>query len=62
MYIPPSFPVGSFGGVTFVVSLGGKNITDEEAFRVCGAANLSYDAKQHDPRGQMWYGRVKFAL
>ena len=62
MYIPPSFPVGSFGDATFVISLGGKNITDDEAPRVSDAANFSYDPKQHDPRGEMWYGRVKFAL
>ena len=62
MYIPPSFPVGSFGDVTFAISLGGKKITDDEAPRVYDAANFGYDPKQHDPRGQMWYGRVKFAL
>ncbi len=62
MYIPPSFPVGSFGDVAFVISLGSKNITDEETPRVYDEANFSYDPKQHDPRGQMWYGRIKFAL
>jgi len=62
MDIPPSLPVGFSGDATFVISLGGKNITDEEAPRVYDAANFSYDPKQHDPRGQMWYGRVKFAL
>ena len=50
------------GGTEGVITLGGKNITDEEAPRVYDAANFSYDPKQHDPRGQMWYGRVKFAL
>ena len=54
-----SFMVGSTEGV---FTLGGKNITDEEAPRVYDAANFSYDPKHHDPRGQMWYGRVKFAL
>ena len=54
-----SFMVGSTEGV---FTLGGKNITDEEAPRVDDAANFSYDPKHHDPRGQMWYGRVKFAL
>jgi iron complex outermembrane receptor protein len=50
------------GDTEGVITLGGKNITDEEAPRVFDAANFSYDPKQHDPRGQMWYGRVKFAL
>ena len=50
------------GGTEGVITLGGKNITDEEAPRVFDAANFSYDPKQHDPRGQMWYGRIKFAL
>jgi len=50
------------GGTEGVITLGGKNITDEEAPRVYDAANVSYDPKQHDPYGQMWYGRVKFAL
>ena len=54
-----NFMVGSTEGV---FTLGGKNITDEEAPRVYDAANFSYDPKHHDPRGQMWYGRVKFAL
>jgi iron complex outermembrane receptor protein len=44
------------------VTLGGKNITDEDAPQVFDAANFSYDPKHHDPRGQIWYGRIKLAL
>lgn len=62
MDIPTSLPVGFSGDATFLITLGGKNITDEEASRVYYMVNFSYDPKRHAPRGQMWYGRVKFAL
>jgi iron complex outermembrane receptor protein len=62
MGIRPLFPLCSFGDAKFLITLGRKNITDEEAPRVYDEANFSYDSKHHDPRGQMWYGRVKFAL
>jgi hypothetical protein len=42
--------------------LGGKNVFDKEAPRVYDAANFSYDPKHHDPRGRMFFARVKFAL
>jgi iron complex outermembrane receptor protein len=50
------------GDTQAVLTLGGKNLTDEEAPRVYDAANFSYDPKQHDPRGRIYYARVKFAL
>ena len=50
------------GDTQAVFTLGGKNLTDEEAPRVYDAANFSYDPKQHDPRGRIYYARVKFAL
>ena len=52
----------SMGDVAGVFTLGGKNLTDEKAPRAWDNVNFSYDPKQHDPRGEMWYGRVKFAL
>ena len=54
-----NFNIGDTQGV---VTLGGKNLTDEEAPGVYDAANFSYDPKQHDPRGRIYYARVKFAL
>ena len=54
-----NFNIGDTQGV---LTLGGKNLTDEEAPRVYDAANFSYDPKQHDPRGRIYYARVKFAL
>jgi len=52
----------NIGDTQAVFTLGGKNLTDEEAPRVYDAANFSYDPKQHDPRGRLYYARVKFAL
>ncbi len=54
-----NFNLGSTQGV---LTLGGKNLTDEEAPRVYDAANFSYDPKHHDPRGRIYYARLKFAL
>jgi iron complex outermembrane receptor protein len=54
-----SFKLGS---TEAMVTLGGKNITDEDAPQVFDAANFSYDPKHHDPRGQIWYTRIKLAL
>ena len=50
------------GNTAAVITVGAKNITDEEAPAVYDAANFSYDPKQHDPRGRMYFARVKFAL
>ena len=47
-------------GATF--SFGIKNIFNEEAPRVYDAANLSYDAKHHDPRGRVYYTRFRISL
>ncbi len=49
----------NIGDSEAILTFGGKNITDEEAPAVYDAANFSYDAKHHDPRGQIWYGRIK---
>jgi iron complex outermembrane receptor protein len=43
-----------------VLSLGIKNMFDEEPPRVYDAANFSYDAKQHSPLGRVYYARAKF--
>lgn len=51
-----------FGDTDAILTLGGKNITDEEAPAVYDAVNFSYDPKHHDPRGQIWYGRIKLAF
>ena len=50
------------GDTQAVLTLGGKNLTDEEAPRVYDAANFSYDPKQPDPRGRIYYASVKFAI
>ena len=52
----------NLGNTEAIITLGGKNITDEDAPRLFDAANFSYDPKHHDPRGQIWYGRIKLAL
>lgn len=52
----------SLGDTQAVFTLGGKNVFDKEAPRVYDAANFSYDPKHHDPRGRMFFARVKFAL
>ena len=52
----------SFQRVDTTLILGAKNLTDEKAPRVYDAANFSYDAKQHDPRGQLWYVQLKAAF
>jgi len=49
----------SFKAVDATLTLGLKNLTDEKAPSVYDAANFSYDAKQHDPRGQIWYFQLK---
>ncbi|MFN2329343.1 MAG: TonB-dependent receptor domain-containing protein, partial [Chromatocurvus sp.] len=51
-----------FGDTDAILTLGGKNITDEEAPALYDAANFSYDPKHHDPRGRIIYGRVKLAF
>ncbi len=45
-----------------VFSLGAKNVFDEEPPRVYDGVNFSYDPKHHDPRGRMYYLRVKYAF
>ena len=52
----------SMGDVAGVFTLGGKNLTDEKAPRAWDNVNFSYDPKQHDPRGRIYYARVKFAF
>jgi iron complex outermembrane receptor protein len=41
------------------LSLGIKNIFDEEAPQVYDAANFSYDPRQHDTRGRLAYIGLK---
>lgn len=41
------------------VSVGIKNLLDEDAPEVYDAANFSYDPKQHSPLGRMFYARAK---
>jgi iron complex outermembrane receptor protein len=45
-----------------VFSFGAKNVFDEAPPRVYDAANFSYDPKHHDPRGRIYYARVKYAF
>ena len=41
------------------LSLGIKNIFNEDASQVYDAANFSYDPRQHDPRGRLTYIGLK---
>lgn len=43
-----------------VITLGLKNVFDEEPPVVYDGVNFSYDPKHHDPRGQMFYVRGKY--
>ena len=45
-----------------MIALGAKNVFDEEPPRVYDGVNFSYDAKHHDPRGRMYYARVRYAF
>jgi iron complex outermembrane receptor protein len=45
-----------------VFSFGAKNVFDEEPPRVYDSVNFSYDPKHHDPRGRIYYARVKYAF
>ncbi len=45
-----------------VFSLGVKNVFDEAPPVVYDAANLSYDAKHHNPLGRVYYARVQYAF
>jgi iron complex outermembrane receptor protein len=51
-----------FNTVETTFTLGAKNLTDEKAPKVYDAANFSYDSKQHDPRGRMWYLQLRAAF
>ena len=45
---------------TIKLSIGVKNLLDEDPPRVIDGANYSYDAKQHSPLGRSLYLKVKF--
>ncbi len=45
-----------------VFSLGVKNVFDEEPSVVYDGVNFSYDPKHHDPRGRIYYARIKYAF
>ncbi|MEM1403719.1 MAG: TonB-dependent receptor [Pseudomonadota bacterium] len=47
------------GDNTAVLTLGSKNVFDEDPPQVYDAVNFSYDPKHHDPRGRLLYARVK---
>jgi iron complex outermembrane receptor protein len=51
-----------FQDIDTTLTIGAKNLTDEKAPKVYDAANFSYDAKQHDPRGQIWYLQLRAAF
>mgnify|MGYP000023176327 CR=1 FL=1 len=51
-----------WGESMITLSAGVNNATDEEAPQVYDAANFSYDAKHHDPRGVMSYLGFKITL
>ncbi len=45
-----------------VFTIGAKNVFDEEPPSVYDFPNFSYDPKHHDPRGRMYYARIKYAF
>ena len=45
-----------------VFTLGAKNVFDEEPPRVYDGVNFSYDPKHHDPRGRLYYLRLKYVF
>ena len=51
-----------FSSSEAVLSLGVKNVFDEKPPVVYDGVNFSYDPKQHDPRGQILYARIKYAF
>ncbi|MEH6515252.1 MAG: TonB-dependent receptor [Halioglobus sp.] len=51
-----------FADSAAVFSIGAKNVFDEEPPRVYDSVNFSYDSKHHDPRGRVYYARVKYAF
>ena len=60
--IDASLTITSTSVILKVSSPLSKNLTDEEAPRAYDAANFSYDPKQHDPRGRIYYARAVRAL
>ena len=46
-------------GAEAILTLGSKNLFDEEAPRAYDGANFSFDPKHHDPRGRLWYAGIK---
>ncbi|MFK8042640.1 TonB-dependent receptor [Congregibacter sp.] len=50
----------NLGNTDAALTLGSKNVFDEEAPRAWDGVNFSFDPKHHDPRGQLFYARVKF--
>ncbi|MEM6486305.1 MAG: hypothetical protein AAF662_15135, partial [Pseudomonadota bacterium] len=44
------------------LSVGAKNVTDEEPPRVFDGVNLSYDPKHHDPRGRIYYLNASYSF
>jgi iron complex outermembrane receptor protein len=51
-----------FDNSGMVFTLGVKNVFDEEPSRVYDDVNFSYDPKHHDPRGRVYYARVKWGF
>jgi iron complex outermembrane receptor protein len=51
-----------FSDSAAVFSIGAKNVFDEEPPRAYDGVNFSYDPKHHDPRGRIFYARVKYAF
>lgn len=49
-----------FGESEAAISLGVQNLFDEDAPFVADGANFSYDPKQHDPRGRVFYMKASY--
>lgn len=51
-----------FQNLSSMVTLGVKNATDEAPPQVWDGVNFSYDPRQHDARGRMYYVQLKVGL
>ena len=49
----------NLGGAEAILTLGSKNLFDEQAPRAYDGVNFSFDPKHHDPRGRLWYAGIK---
>ncbi|WP_043320118.1 TonB-dependent siderophore receptor [Microbulbifer sp. HZ11] len=57
-----SFAFGMTEDAETTLSIGIQNLLDEAPPRAYNGANLSYDPKQHNPLGRVFYARAKYSF